>query len=179
MSLPYFFIEQLTASSRSLILNEEQSKHIIQVLRMQKGDEVLLTDGKGNKAHARILDDHRKRCEVEIITVTKEEEAPHNVSIAISLIKNASRFEWFLEKATEIGINEIIPLICERTEKEKFRLDRLQNILVSAMLQSQQCWLPRLGEPVSLIELINQKKEGNRFIAHCLQEKKQQRNGGT
>jgi 16S rRNA (uracil1498-N3)-methyltransferase len=174
MSLPYFFIEQLTATSRSLVLNEEQSKHIIQVLRMQKGDEILLTDGKGNKAHARILDDHRKHCEVEIISVTKEDETPQNVCIAISLIKNASRFEWFLEKVTEIGVSEIIPLICERTEKEKFRHDRLHNILVSAMLQSQQCWLPILQEPVAFEKLSKENRQGLRFIAHCLPAQKQQ-----
>ena len=174
MSLPYFFIEQLTSTSRSLILNEEQSKHIIQVLRMQKDEELLLTDGKGNKAHARIIDDHRKRCEVEIITVTKENEAPNKTSIAISLIKNAARFEWFLEKATEIGVNEIIPLICERTEKEKFRFDRMQNILISAMLQSQQCWLPSLQEPIAFEKLVKETKQASKFIAHCLPEQKQQ-----
>ena len=174
MSLPYFFIEQLTAGSRSLVLNEEQSKHIIQVLRMEKDEELLLTDGKGNKAHARIIDDHRKHCEVEIISITKEEETKHKISIAISLIKNAARFEWFLEKATEISVNEIIPLICDRTEKEKFRFDRMQNILISAMLQSQQCWLPVLREPIAFEKLTKEKRQGSKFIAHCLPEQKQQ-----
>ena len=174
MSLPYFFIEQLTAASRSLVLNEEQSKHMIQVLRMEKGEEVLLTDGQGSKAHARIVDDHRKHCEVEIITITKEDAAPHKISIAISLTKNAARFEWFLEKATEIGVIEIIPLICERTEKEKFRFDRMQNILVSGMLQSQQCWLPVLQEPMPFEKLAKEDRQGSKFIAHCLPEQKQQ-----
>ena len=174
MSLPYFFIEQLITTSGSLVLNEEQSKHIIQVLRMQKGEELLLTDGKGNKAHARIIDDHRKRCEVEIISITKEDEATHKISIAISLIKNAARFEWFLEKATEIGVNQIIPLVCERTEKEKFRFDRMQNILISGMLQSQQCWLPVLREPIAFEKLAIENRRGSKFIAHCLPEQKQQ-----
>ena len=174
MPLPYFFVPQLTNGNEILTLDEDQSKHIIQVLRMQNGEEILLTDGKGTKAHTVIIDDHRKHCVVKILSIINEEESQAKVSIAISLIKNTSRFEWFLEKATEIGINEIIPLLCERTEKEKFRLDRMQNILISAMLQSQQCWLPVLHEPVSFNELLNQDRDGNKFIAHCLQEQKQQ-----
>jgi 16S rRNA (uracil1498-N3)-methyltransferase len=117
MSLPYFFVEQLVLPGQSLVLNEEQSKHIVQVLRIQKGEQILLTDGKGTKAHTVVTDDHRKRCEVKIISVEKEEEQLPKVSIGISLIKNAARFEWFLEKANEIGLHEIIPLICYRTEK--------------------------------------------------------------
>ena len=174
MSLPYFFVDKLAPKTQNLALNEEQSKHIIQVLRMQKEDEILLTDGKGIKAHSVIVDDHRKRCEVKIVSVEKQEELLPKVSIAISLIKNASRFEWFLEKATEIGVNEIIPILCERTEKEKFRFDRLQNILISAMLQSQQCWLPTLIEPIAFTKLIEEGVAANKFIAHCLPQQKQQ-----
>jgi 16S rRNA (uracil1498-N3)-methyltransferase len=164
MVLPFFCIESLKDSS--LILSEDTSKHIIQVLRMQKGEKVLLTDGKGKKAEAEIVDDNRKRCAVKIIATEIEKERQHKVAIAISLIKNASRFEWFLEKATEIGVSEIIPLICERTEKEKFRFDRMQNILISAMLQSQQCWLPVLHQPTEFEKAIQSHFE-KKFIAHC------------
>ena len=174
MSLPYFFVEKLTPEAQNLTLNEEQSKHIIQVLRMQKEEEILLTDGKGTKAHSVITDDHRKRCEVKIVSVEKQEELIPKVSIAISLIKNASRFEWFLEKATEIGVNEIIPIICARTEKEKFRVDRLKNILISAMLQSQQCWLPVLREPTPFENLVNESRQEQKFIAHCISQQKKQ-----
>jgi 16S rRNA (uracil1498-N3)-methyltransferase len=90
-----------------------------------------------------------------------------NVSIAISLIKNNSRFEWFLEKATEIGVSEIIPLICERTEKQNFRLDRMKTILVSAMLQSQQTWLPALYEPIKFTQFITSAIDAKKMIAHC------------
>ena len=172
MPLPYFFIERFAPEEQSLILNEEQSKHVVQVLRMQNGEELLLTDGKGSKAHVLITDDHRKRCQVKIISIEKEEHQSPKISIAISLIKNAVRFEWFLEKATEIGVTEIIPLICERTEKEKFRLDRMQSILISAMLQSQQCWLPSLIEPVAVTTLIEESTNENKFIAHCLHQQK-------
>jgi 16S rRNA (uracil1498-N3)-methyltransferase len=174
MALPYFFVEQLVPAGQNLILDEEQSKHIVQVLRKHKEEEILVTDGKGSKAHTVIVEDHRKRCEVKIISIEKEEEPLPKVSIAISLIKNAARFEWFLEKATEIGVNEIIPLICERTEKEKFRFDRMQNILISAMLQSQQCWLPILHEPMPFEKLVQENQAHKKFIAHCLPEQKQQ-----
>ena len=146
MALPFFYIENL--EQKVIVLDEDTSKHMIGVLRMQKGANVLLTDGKGTKATASIIDDNRKRCSVQIIERDQEEQAQSKITIAISIIKNASRFEWFLEKATEIGVTEIIPLLCERTEKEKFRYDRMKGILVSATLQSQQTWLPVLHEPI-------------------------------
>jgi 16S rRNA (uracil1498-N3)-methyltransferase len=172
MALPFFHIADI--NSRSLILDEDTSKHITQVLRMKVGEQLLLTNGKGIKAIAEIIDDHRKKCEVKILSTEEEKQLSPKIVISISLIKNTSRFEWFLEKATEIGVNEIIPLICERTEKEKFRHDRLQQILISAMLQSQQCWLPILHQPTPFDEVIQQIKFDRKFIAHCLPEQKQQ-----
>ncbi|HYH13901.1 MAG TPA: RsmE family RNA methyltransferase [Flavisolibacter sp.] len=172
MSLPYFYVTDLSADT--ITLEEDTSKHVIQVLRMKVDEQLLLTDGKGTKAVATILDDNRKRCTVKLSNVTQEPKRTTNVSIGISLVKNASRFEWFLEKATEIGVTEIIPLICDRTEKEKFRHDRLQSILISAMLQSQQCWLPVLHEPVAVDRLIKETNAQNKFIAHCLPNEKRQ-----
>lgn len=171
MDLPLFFVNQF--DDASITLDEDTSKHMIGVLRMQKGEDVLLTDGKGTKAKASITDDNRKKCAVQIVSVEKDEESFPKICIAISIIKNASRFEWFLEKAAEIGINEIIPLVCERTEKERFRYDRMKGILVSAMLQSQQTWLPLLHEPTSFNDVIKQATQPQKFIAHCLPEEKQ------
>jgi 16S rRNA (uracil1498-N3)-methyltransferase len=171
MALPFFYVDNL--QSDTLVLEEDTSKHIVQVLRMQKGEKLLLTDGKGKKAEAEIADDNRKRCAVKISSLKTEKESQHKVSIAISLLKNSSRFEWFLEKATEIGVQEIIPLICERTEKEKFRYDRMKNIVVSAMLQSQQCWLPVLQEPAVFEKIISGNHYHQKFIAHCLPDQKQ------
>lgn len=166
MSLPYFFVAQL--DEQQIVLDEDTSKHMIGVLRMEKGEEVLLTNGKGKKVLASIIDDNRKKCVVSVREWILEERSPVRKTIAISLVKNASRFEWFLEKATEMGVNEIIPLICQRTEKEKFRHDRMQQILISAMLQSQQCWLPILHEPTPFTEVISQNQYEGQFIAHCL-----------
>lgn len=168
MLLPFFYISNYDASQKKIVLEEETSKHIVQVLRMKVGEKINLTDGNGNLLTAEISDDHKKHCEVEIKALSHEQRAARQITIAISLLKNPSRFEWFLEKATEIGVNEIIPLICERTEKEKFRYERMKGILTSAMLQSQQCWLPLLHEPVKFENAImKQFENGKKFIAHC------------
>jgi 16S rRNA (uracil1498-N3)-methyltransferase len=172
MALPYFYVPDL--SGNILTLEEDTSKHVVQVLRMKVDEQLLLTDGKGTKAIATIIDDNRKRCSVKLSNVTNEPARAASVSVGISLVKNASRFEWFLEKATEIGVTEIIPLLCDRTEKEKFRHDRLQSILISAMLQSQQCWLPILQEPTGFDKVVKETQSDNKFIAHCLPEKKEQ-----
>jgi 16S rRNA (uracil1498-N3)-methyltransferase len=169
MTLPFFYVKEL--SEGELSLDEDTSKHMIMVLRMHKGDKVLLTDGRGQKAEAEIFDDHRKKTRVRILNLTSEKPSGIKTAIGISLIKNPSRFEWFLEKATEIGITEIYPLICTRTEKEKFRQERLQQILVSAMLQSQQSILPVLHEPIPFVECISLMFD-LKMIAHCVPEQK-------
>ena len=173
--LPYFFSPVIEGAQCTM--DEDTSKHMISVLRMHQGEELMLTDGKGQKAMARISNDNRKKCVVDILSITKEEKRSPAVHITISLIKNATRFEWFLEKATEIGVSHILPVICERTEKEKFRADRLQQILVSAMIQSQQSWMPVLDAPISADQLIRKERPGPKFIAHCLPEHKQSLSG--
>lgn len=167
MSLPFFYISNYDGTQKEIVLEEETSKHIVQVLRMKKGEQINLTDGRGNLLTCKIMDDHKKHCLVSVAANSYRQPATRKVSIAISLLKNANRFEWFLEKATEIGVNEIIPVICERTEKEKFRYERMQGICISAMLQSQQVWLPLLHEPVEFENAVAQFKTENKFIGHC------------
>jgi len=169
MTLPFFYIENPDIKN-SIVLSEETSKHIVQVLRMQNGEQLQLTDGKGSLFTAEITDNNRKRCTVSIIQTINQQRPTAKISIAISLVKNSSRFEWFLEKATEIGINEIIPLICTRTEKQHFRHERMNGILISAMLQSQQSWLPLLHEPVKYADAVTKATQQQKFIAHCEDE---------
>jgi 16S rRNA (uracil1498-N3)-methyltransferase len=172
MSLPVFYIESAAAVNDILTLPEEASKHIIQVLRKQMGEQVLLTDGVGNLLTAEIINDHKKKCGVRIARTQHTPPPDRHITVAISLLKNASRFEWFLEKATEIGIQSIIPLLCERTEREYFRYDRMKSILTSAMLQSQQSWLPVLHQPVGYEQLFRQEDIiaiSQKFIAHCME----------
>ena len=177
MALPIFYIEQYDASSSLLTLNEETSKHVVQVLRMQTGEQINLTDGKGNLLTAEITEAHKRNCEVKIRESNFKPQGKRAITIAISLVKNASRFEWFLEKATELGVSEIVPLICERTERQHFRYERMKGILVSAMLQSKQVWLPQLHEPVKFDEFIYQTSMSDemvKLIAHCEDADKQQ-----
>ncbi|MGG9970408.1 RsmE family RNA methyltransferase [Ferruginibacter sp. SUN002] len=174
MALPFFYSENIIAGQNSIALNEETSKHIVQVLRMQNGEQLQLTDGKGNLFTAEIVDNNKKACSVRVLTTDHRPPAPRKVTIAISLVKNTSRFEWFLEKATEIGVTAIVPLLCTRTEKQHFRFDRMKTILVSAMLQSQQVWLPLLHEPTKFVQYVQQPSTQQRFIAHCIEDDKQQ-----
>ncbi len=172
MQLPFFYEENI-AEGAHIILSEDSSRHIVQVLRMKEGDKIQITNGKGSLLTAKISLAHKKKAEV---TVEKKEFFPEVLpksTIAVSLVKNTSRFEWFLEKATEIGIGEIVPLICKRTEKNHFREDRMKTILVSALIQSRQVWLPELQSPVKYSGFLkNSDQYSKKFIAHCLDDKK-------
>ena len=172
MSLPFFYKEDLVASNTDIVLDEPTSKHIVQVLRMQNGEQLQLTNGKGILFTAEITDNNRKRCSTRILQTTNYKPQTTNITIAISTVKNNTRFEWFLEKATEIGVAEIIPLICTRTDKIVFKFDRMKSILVSAMLQSQQCWLPALHEPTKFNALVKSSSQQQKFIAHCIDDAK-------
>ncbi len=173
MPLPFFYTEEITISATQFVLNEDTSKHVAQVLRMQNGEQLLLTDGKGNLFTAEIIDDNRKKCVVKILSFATKAPPAKKITIAISTVKNSTRFEWFLEKATEIGVSEIVPLLCTRTEKPHFRHDRMKSILISAMLQSQQTWLPLLHAPLKYPEYLRDISKHNfqqKFIAHCEEE---------
>jgi 16S rRNA (uracil1498-N3)-methyltransferase len=175
MQIPFFYISQYSSSDKLVQLDEDTSRHIVQVLRMKKGDDLHLTDGKGSLFTASIEDDHKKHCGVRIINTEFIAPPPRKISIAISLLKNSNRFEWFLEKVTELGINEIIPFQCNRTERQKFRADRMTTILVSALLQSRQVWLPVLHQPIAYELLFAQEEvvsASQKFIAHCIETEK-------
>ncbi|RYY50116.1 MAG: 16S rRNA (uracil(1498)-N(3))-methyltransferase [Chitinophagaceae bacterium] len=170
MALPFFYKKDIAPTDSTVVLEEDTSKHVVQVLRMKVGEQLRLTDGNGSIYTCAIADDHRKKTAVEVIGRESIAEQKPSITIAISPVKNNSRFEWFLEKATEIGVRVIVPLICERTEKQQLKTDRLQGILTSAMLQSQQAWLPQLMQPIKCKEYIkasNKAAGGQRFIAHC------------
>ena len=173
MTSPYFFEETLPDSDE-FTLSEETSRHISQVLRMKEGEEIILTNGKGYRLFANILFADKKKTKALFIRKEFLEQSVPNTAIAISLIKNNNRFEWFAEKATEIGISKIIPLICKRSEKTHFKMERTRSILISAMLQSQQSWLPELSEPVKISEVIKKENYEQKFIAHCVNDEKKE-----
>ncbi len=169
MPLPLFY-STAAILSEFLTLDEDTSRHVVQVLRMKPGEQLELTDGKGNAAITTIVEDDKRKCTVRVMESTFHRKPQRNISIGISLLKNSTRFEWFLEKATEVGVSEIVPLICDRTEKQHFRLERMQTIVVSAMLQSRQYWLPRLNEVTPFRQVVNGEKYHVRLIAHCENE---------
>lgn len=150
-------------------LPEDESKHCIRVLRMQIGDELYLTDGLGNLHTARITDGNPKRCLVQIVSTQKEfGKRPFNLHIAIAPTKNIDRFEWFLEKATEIGVDTITPLLCERSERKEVKVDRLQKIVISAMKQSVKAYLPIINEIQLFKNFIKSNHQSDiKAIAHC------------
>jgi 16S rRNA (uracil1498-N3)-methyltransferase len=171
MDVPYFYEPDID-DAEILTLSEETSKHCIQVLRMKKGEKLKLTNGKGIIYAASILTENKREATVAIENKALDKEIKRRISIAVSLLKNSSRFEWFLEKATEIGVTEIVPLMCERTERQHFRSQRLKNVITSAMLQSQQSRLPVLHDPKLYSEAVVNSSYHTKLIAHCEEEEK-------
>ena len=158
-----FYIDR--QPSEFFTLSEEESKHISRVLRFGKGDFIFLTTGKGDLYKAEITDDHPKACVVKIIE-TRHQVGKKNYSlhIAIAPTKNSDRFEWFLEKATEIGVDEITPLICEHSERRVIKDERLNKVLLAAMKQSGRCYLPKLNEAAPFSKFISQPFSNRKFI---------------
>ncbi len=160
------------------LLPEEESNHAIKVLRLQAGDRVELIDGRGGYFEAEITVPHHKRCEVRLLSsVSEYRKRPFRVHIAIAPTKNMDRMEWFAEKATEIGVDEITPIICRFSERKVIKCDRLEKILVSAMKQSKKAYLPKLNEQCDFSEFIRRQDLGQRFIAHCYEQDKKSLSG--
>ncbi len=154
-------------------LDEKESKHSVRVLRLGIGDGVVLVDGRGGWYEAAIEDDHPRRCKLKILS-HKPNYLPllYGLHLAVSPTKNMDRFEWLLEKATEIGITEITPLICHRTERKLVKMERLERILVSAMKQSLKAFKPTLHSPVPLDQFLIRETDGVKGIAHCYTTKR-------
>ncbi len=155
-------------------LSEEESKHCIKVLRMQEGDAVYLVDGRGGFYETHIIDAHPKKCVVEVLDVKLNfGQRNYRLHMAISPLKFSDRFEWFLEKATEIGIDEITPIITKRSEKKELKLERANKIVESAMKQSIKAYHPQLHAIIGLNEFLEKDHSQTvNAIAHCLEDDK-------
>jgi 16S rRNA (uracil1498-N3)-methyltransferase len=163
-----FYTPDIAPSHPQYFLNEEESKHAIRVLRLEVGSEVQLIDGKGGLYTAAIKDAHPKRTILQITNVvTGYQKRNHYLHIAIAPTKNLDRLEWFLEKATEIGIDEISLIICQRSERKEAKTERLNKIITSAIKQSLKAYHPVLNEPIALNKFLAQSFDGQKFIAHC------------
>jgi len=163
-----FYTPDIQPTHPQYFLSEEESKHAIRVLRLNVGDEVQLIDGRGGLYAAEIKDAHPKRTILQINSVKLEfNKRNHYLHIAIAPTKNIERLEWFLEKATEIGIDEISLIICQRSERKEAKTDRLNKIITAAIKQSIKAYHPILNEPESLAKLMTHEFDGQKFIAHC------------
>jgi len=158
--------------SNTYTLGENESKHCIKVLRLKINDKIYLTDGNGNLFTTKIIDDNPKKCSVKIIE-TKKDYNKHNyfLHIAIAPTKNIERFEWFLEKATEIGINEITPILTENSERKIIKPERLIKKITSAVKQSLKTYHPKLNELTKFDDFIKNNKTAQKYIAHCYNDK--------
>lgn len=162
-------------SGTDYTLNETESKHAVRVLRLKEGEIIQLIDGKGNYYDGEIVDANPKRCAIKIVKHLPEYARRKSyLHIAVAPTKNIDRLEWFLEKATEIGIDEITPIICDHSERKVIKPERLEKVIVSAMKQSLKAYLPKLNPLTPLSELLAADFDGQKFIAHCYEQDKKE-----
>ncbi len=167
--------EDIDIKDKTYTFNKEESKHLIKVLRKKEGDLVYITDGLGHFFTTKIAMASDKKCGVSILSVTqKENHRPFKLHIAIAPTKLNDRYEWFLEKAVEIGIDEITPIICKNSERKVIKTDRMKKIIQSAVKQSLQCYVPKFNDPIPFDAFLKTQKANQKFIAHCEDESNKQ-----
>ena len=163
-----FYNSQLTTNTKQFTFDKIESKHIVRVLRKKEGDKIFITNGLGQLFTSEILFADDKKCLVKIVNLeTQKNERNYYLHIAIAPTKLNDRFEWFLEKATEIGIDEITPIICEHSERKVLKLDRMEKIVLSAAKQSLKFHFPKLNEPITFNAFMQCNFSGQLFMAHC------------
>ncbi|MBK1441801.1 16S rRNA (uracil(1498)-N(3))-methyltransferase [Parapedobacter sp. ISTM3] len=170
-----FYTPGIQPKDRAFVLDEEESKHAVRVLRMAAGHHVNLVDGRGGLYTAVVVDAHPKRTALEVTAVNLDyAKRPYYLHIAIAPTKNIDRMAWFLEKATEVGIDEITPLICERSERKEVKTDRLNKVMVAAMKQSLKAFLPKLNEAAKFVDFVKlaATQDTHSLIAHCAEGEK-------
>ena len=166
-----FFHPEVSENDKEVRFSREESKHIVKVLRKKEGDSLHLTNGKGWIFETKITLADQNNCSAKIISSEKELPPPYYLHLAVAPTKMNDRYEWFLEKATEIGIQEITPVICDHSERKVVKTERFQRVIQSALKQSLHSRMPILNEPVNLSEFLQQEISGEKFIAHCEEDK--------
>jgi len=162
-----FFNPNIDETTESFSFDKEESRHIIKVLRKKDADILHVTNGFGLLFETQITLASDNKCTVEVLSITNAEKPKFHLHLAVAPTKMNDRFEWFLEKATEIGIQEITPIFCDRSERKVINRDRFEKIILSAMKQCNETFLPKLNEAISFKEFIKQKQNGLQLIAHC------------
>lgn len=162
-----FYNPQISESTIDFTFDREESKHIVKVLRKKDGDTLFVTNGLGFIFKTEIVLAIDTKCTVKIVGFEKAPTPTYHLHLAVAPTKMNDRFEWFLEKATEIGISEITPIICDHSERKQIKIDRFDKIITSSMKQSNQYYLPKLNEPIAFKDFMKMQHEGSLFIAHC------------
>ncbi|WP_194767671.1 16S rRNA (uracil(1498)-N(3))-methyltransferase [Tamlana sp. I1] len=162
-----FYYPEINETTTQFTLDKTESKHIVKVLRKTAGDILHITNGNGWLFTAEITIPNLNKCTVKIISKTLQAKRDYNLHLAVAPTKMNDRYEWFLEKATEIGIESITPIICDHSERKTIKPERFDRILQSAMKQSLSCYLPKLNDAVNLKDFLKQDFQGDLFIAHC------------
>ena len=162
-----FYNPDIDEATETFSFDKEESRHIIKVLRKKDSDILHVTNGLGLLFETAITLASDNKCIVEVLSIKKSPEPKFRLHLAVAPTKMNDRFEWFLEKATEIGIQEITPVFCDRSERKVVNKERFEKIILSAMKQSNETFLPKLNEAISFKEFIKQKNEGLQLIAHC------------
>lgn len=169
-----FYSPDITKTSSQYTFSKEESKHIVKVLRKKEGDTLYITNGKGYLFTGEIMVADMKNCVIDISSQKQKNKHNYHLHIAIAPTKMNDRMEWFLEKAVEIGIDEITPIICDNSERKVIKPERFEKIIQSAMKQSLQTHLPKLNNCIPFKTFINQSFSGQTFIAHCEEQNKKE-----
>jgi 16S rRNA (uracil1498-N3)-methyltransferase len=162
-----FYNPDIDQTTLAFSFDKEESRHIVKVMRKKPGDILFVTNGFGFLFKTEITVASDNKCTVRIVSSEQAEKPSYHLHLAVAPTKMNDRYEWFLEKATEMGIAEITPLICDHSERKIIKTERFDKIIQSAMKQSAQYYLPKLNEPVTFKNFIKQMPAGQRFIAHC------------
>ncbi|WP_298116953.1 16S rRNA (uracil(1498)-N(3))-methyltransferase [Flavobacterium sp.] len=162
-----FYNQHIKDTDTFFVFDKEESKHIIKVLRKKESDILFVTNGLGFLFKTNISLASDSKCTVNVVSFEKQETPKFNLHLAVAPTKMNERYEWFLEKVTEIGIQEITPIICEHSERKVIKIDRFQKIIESAMKQSLHYYMPKLNEPITFKDFIKKKIDGQKYIAHC------------
>ena len=162
-----FYNPEISENTKQFSFEKEESKHIIKVLRKSVGDIMHITNGDGWLFSAEIVTQNSNKCVATIVSKEKKRKHDYHLHLAVSPTKMNDRYEWFLEKATEIGIDTITPIISEHSERKIIKPERFEKILQAAMKQSLSCYLPKLNEAISFKAFVSQNFKSDLFIAHC------------
>tara|TARA_R110002049_G_scaffold29600_4_gene100686 strand:+ start:1101 stop:1805 length:705 start_codon:yes stop_codon:yes gene_type:complete len=162
-----FFNPNITETTKDFSFDKEESRHIVKVLRKNTGDALHITNGNGWLFTAVVIIPDIKKCTVSMVSKTLQPKRNYNLHLAVAPTKMNDRYEWFLEKATEIGIETITPIICDHSERKVIKKDRFEKILQSATKQSLNCYVPKLNDAITFKDFIAQDFTGDLFIAHC------------